>query len=209
MRVCASVLLTLIALSPALSGDPPKEATIAGMSLAKVPPLLYAQFPKKLTKDQGLHVEKVAPDSLGKKMGFEPHDIILSMGGVELKDAGQFARLLVALGDNTKVSILREGQKVSLALNLKLAEMPKGLAKENGLPDVTLKAEALGNNEHCLNLRFYAEGSGKLEEKVFKGSLGKIQTEVRDLAAHKGISTRVHQFVESALSQLKASHKSK
>src|SRR5689334_2113578 len=107
--VCASVLLIFVVSTPVLPGEPPKESTIAGLSRAKVPPSFYAQFPKKLTKDQGLLVEKVAPDSLGKKMGFEAHDIIISMGGVELKDAGQFARLLVALGDNTKVSILREG----------------------------------------------------------------------------------------------------
>jgi hypothetical protein len=208
MRSVVALLVLTLAAVPPLSAQAPKQNSVAGLDLVKVPESLYAHL-AKLPAGQGILIEKVAADSLGERVGFKRHDILVTMGGVELKDADHFARLLVALGDNTKVSILRGGQKVSLALNLKLEDLPKGLVKEGGFPDITLKAQALGNNEHSLNLRYYAEGTGKLEEIVLKGSLGKIEAEVRDLAAQKRVTPRVHQFVETAIARLRAINKTK
>src|SRR5213083_1982997 len=107
----AAGLFAFFSLSLVLFADPPgssKTSPIAGVCLEKVPEPLYAQVPV-LRGGQGLLVEKVLPNTVMARAGIQRYDVIVSYGGVLLKDSDHFARLLLAAGDKIPLALVRSG----------------------------------------------------------------------------------------------------
>ncbi len=207
MRLWIVTLVLLLLGEASLPAGPSKTTAkdpspVEGLVFRKVPGVLYAQVPK-LPAGQGLLIEKILPGSLGERVGLRHHDILLSMGGIVLKDPDHFARLLVALGDHSKLTLLRGGEKMFVLLRLKVEDLPKGVVKKEALPDVTLKAQSLGDNKMSINLRYYTERSGKLVEITLDGSLTEIEGRVRELGKLNRMPRRVQDLVEVALKRLR------
>lgn len=206
-RAMLLLIAVVLGLSPVWADPPPAATSVIGVKLQPVPKALYAHV-QKLPKGQGLLVDDVTKASLGERVGLKPHDILLSLGGIPLKDADHFARLLFALADNTTVTLVRRGEPMKLAITLKDEDLPKSLAKRAGLPEVTIRAQNLAANKVCLTLIYYPEKASKRVSVTVEGSLREIETQVDELARMNTMPATVHNVVGEALKCLRGLNES-
>src|SRR5262245_49646482 len=198
-RATLALVLLGLPLSHALADSP---APILGLDLGKIPEALYAQLPK-VPSGHGLLVEKVAVGSAGERLGIRRYDILLSVDGADLKDAEHFARMLFAVGKGSKLTLLRAGKEITMPLTITDMDLPKGVAKLGGLPDVTIKADVLDKNKLAVTLIYFRDDSGKRESVTVTGTHAEVCKQVDDLASNHRMPQRVHDLVEVALKRLR------
>jgi serine protease Do len=70
--------------------------------------------------DQGLLVTSVDPGSPAERAGLQPYDVILSIGGQRVTDAGSAGALLRSFlpGETVAVSLIRDGERMTAQMTL-------------------------------------------------------------------------------------------
>jgi hypothetical protein len=103
-----------IRVGPAPAAGKPIDERL-GLKTTALPPLVREQF--GLSKDEGLAVEKVAPDSVAAKIGLKANDILLKIDGQQVPGGpAPFRTLLTGLksGKSVEVVVLRRAKQETL-----------------------------------------------------------------------------------------------
>src|SRR5262249_59811012 len=108
-----------------------------------------------------------------------------------------------AVGKGSRLDLLRGGKVMTLPLAITDMDLPKGVAKLGGLPDVTIKADVLDKNKLAVTLIYFRDDSGKRESVTVTGSHAEACQQVDDLARNRRMPQRVHDLVEVALKRLR------
>ena len=105
--------------------------TYLGVTVERVPTVLYSQMPKILTKDQGLLIEHVAKNSPAEKAGLKPNDILVSYNEQKLTSPQQLVKLVHSDSSGKAVTLgyIREGK--SETCKATLAEHTYPLEQDN------------------------------------------------------------------------------
>jgi hypothetical protein len=74
--------------------EPGKKETYLGVALEPVPPALVAQLPDVLSKEQGMLVAEVMPDSPAAKAGLKQFDVLVSYDDQKLFSPEQLTKLV-------------------------------------------------------------------------------------------------------------------
>jgi membrane-associated protease RseP (regulator of RpoE activity) len=171
-----------------------KNEAFHGLRLVVVPDVLYAHV-ANLPKGQGLLVKQVTPESPAAQAGLKIHDIVLTIGGKDIKDGDHFATLIrkhkpTKAERKVPVVLLRGGKEVTLEVGLTVLHQmvetdpgtnSRGYAKTGKPPTVSCKATALGGERLQVTFEYYPVGNGKLKRNTFSGSLDEIEAKVQDL----------------------------
>jgi hypothetical protein len=183
------------------------ESPLTGLTLAKVPDVVYAQMPR-LPAKEGILVEQVLPNSAAASAGLKRHDILLSFDGVPLRDGEQFLKLAadsVAQG-RVPLIILRGGQKMILKVALVSppdTDSPKAMLKPEGPPAVAVHAKNLDSGKMSVTFTYYSKHSSKLESVTCSGSLDEIKKKLKDVGEQKQMPSRVQDLADLALDRLR------
>ncbi len=206
MRRVLLVLVCFFAPRSLPAQTPAEPTSVIGLHLAKVPESLHAHLPK-LAAGEGLLVDKVASGSPAERHGLKRHDILVSLDGTALRDTDHLARLLFAAQPNSNLAVIRAGKQVNLRLALKDEDLPKGLVKLGGPPDVTIKCQMLDDKKLSVTFMYYRD-TGKRESVTVAGSLPEIERSVQDLGKQNRFPARVQDLVEVALKRLRTANES-
>jgi hypothetical protein len=77
-------------------------------------------------------------------------------------------------------------------------------ALKSGVPSaVDVQAQRLEGGKLRVTFKYYAQGTGKLQEVTYTGSIGEIQNEVHQRGSQHGMSARVQDLVEVALRRIR------
>jgi serine protease Do len=93
-----------------------------GVGIQKIDPSLATQL--DLPNHEGALVTDVQPDSPAAKAGFQPQDVVVEFAGTKVRTPSQLSAVVsrTPIGSKQPVTVLRNGKKVELAVNVK--EMP-------------------------------------------------------------------------------------
>jgi hypothetical protein len=187
-----------VCLSGAVAQSP--EA-ILGLRLSAVPDLIYDQMPR-LKRGEGVVIQEVSPGSAAARAGLRRNDIVLSCAGQSVRDADHFTQLMRS--DNSKsrftLVLLRGGQTVPVDVAL---DIPRASLKPLGPPAVDVQAQRVEGGKLRVTFKYYAQGTGKLQEVTCTGSLDDIENEVHERGRQQGMSARVQDLVEVALRRIR------
>jgi hypothetical protein len=209
MRSCLVAFLSVLALGPAVHGqvpEPPasKATILPGLTVARVPDVLYAQVPK-LQPGQGLIVDEIAPGSMAAKVDLKRHDVLLKYDGQLIRDRDQFNKLVRAtkLDHKAPLVLLRGGKEVTLDIALNTTELAtlnvKGAIKPGGPPAVAIECTSLDNGKLQVVLGYYAEKSNKLQTVTCTGSL----TEIEQQISEQMLPNHIQELVDVAIKRLR------
>jgi PDZ domain len=207
MRRVLLVLICLVAARSLPAQTPAEPTSVIGLHLTKVPESLHAHLLPTLAAGEGLLVDKVASASPAERHGLKRHDILVSLDGTALHDTDHLARLLFAAQPNSNLALIRAGKQVNLRLALKDEDLPKGLVKLGGPPDVTIKCQMLDDKKLSVTFMYYRD-TGKRESVTVAGSLPEIERSVQDLGKQNRFPARVQDLVEVALKRLRTANES-
>ncbi len=171
-----------------------EKGPFLGVLFASVSEALYDQLPQ-LPRKQGVLVTHVLPDSPAAKAELRRNDILLQYDEQKIRDCDDFANFIRASKPNRKVTLrlLRGGKEssadVTLALGpvLRIAEaadgpdVPKGVAKPNGPPAVSVSATPLEQGRMRVAIEYLPEGATRLRTITCEGSTADIDGEVDKL----------------------------
>jgi hypothetical protein len=176
------------------------KGPFVGVLFASVSEALYDQLPQ-LPRNHGVLITHVLPDSPAAKADVHKNDILLKFDGKRIQDCDSFARLIRGSAPDQKVTLrlLRGGKEMSVDVNvvlgpaLKIAEgasrtkpidgpdVPKGLAKPNGPPPVSVSATPLDKGRMRVLIEYLPEGETRLQTLNCEGSAADIDAEVDKL----------------------------
>ncbi|MBW8883315.1 MAG: PDZ domain-containing protein, partial [Planctomycetia bacterium] len=93
-----------------------------GIGIQKIDPSLATQL--ELSNYDGALVTDVQPESPAAKAGFQPQDVVVDFAGSKIRTPAQLSAVVsrTPIGSKQPVTVLRNGKKIELAVNLK--EMP-------------------------------------------------------------------------------------
>lgn len=200
-----SVVFVLgLAPARAQSADPPateEKGTYLGVLFSAVPEIVYEQLPT-LSRNHGVAVTHVLPDSPAAAGGLRRHDILLQYDDKKIRDPEHFARLVHDDKPERKVKFLlvragrEETAEVTLALGpvLKIAqssaathqgqeEVAKATAKPADPASVNVSATPLGGGNLKVTIEYYQENSGRLRSVTCSGTPADIEKEIQRLPA--------------------------
>jgi hypothetical protein len=197
-RWLSALVLFALCTSSAVAQSPDP---ILGIRLSAVPDLLYDQVPQ-LKRGQGVAIADVAPGSAAARAGLRRNDIVLSCAGQAVRDTEHLNQLLRSDLPTRRVALvlLRAGKTMPLDVALDGA---RAALKPLGPPAVDVQAQRLEGDKLRVTFKYYAQGTGKLQEVTCTGSLGEIENEVHQRGQLHGMSARVQDLVEVALRRIR------
>jgi membrane-associated protease RseP (regulator of RpoE activity) len=181
-----------------------KATILPGLSVVRVPDVLYAQVPQ-LQPGQGLIVDEIASGSLAAQFDLKRLDVLLSYDGQPVRDRDQFNKLVLAtkLDQKAPLVLLRGGKEVTFRVALNTTELAtnnvKGAIKPGGPPAVAIECTSLDNGKLQVVLGYYPEKSAKLQTVICTGSLMEIEQQVRD----QMLPTKIQELAEVAIKRLR------
>jgi membrane-associated protease RseP (regulator of RpoE activity) len=199
-----SALLSPLASVHAQRGEPTttndEKGAFVGVLFASVSEALYDQLPQ-LPRNHGVLVTHVLPDSPAAKADVRKNDILLKYDDQKIQSCDNFAKLIRGTKPDHKVTLrlLRGGKEISVDVNvvlgpaLKIAEgtsrsgavdgsdVPKGLAKPNGPPPVSVSATPLDKGRMRVAIEYLPEGETRLSTLSCEGSATDIDSEMQKL----------------------------
>ncbi len=208
-----SAFLAPLASLHAQKGEPvtgsDEKGPFVGVLFASVSEALYDQLPQ-LPRKQGVLVTHVLPDSPAAKADVRKNDILLKYDDQKIRDCDDFAKLIRGSKPDHKVSLrlLRGGREMSMDVTvvlgpaLKIAEatsrpsategsdVPKGVAKPNGPPSVSVAATPLEKGRMRVAIEYLPEGETRLRTLNCEGSVTDIDTEVDKLPERERAQAR-------------------
>ena len=187
------------------------KGPFVGVLFASVSEALYDQLPQ-LPRNNGVLVMHVLPDSPAAKADVRKNDILLKYDGQRIQDCDNFARLIRDTKPDHKVALrlLRGGKEMTVDVNvvlgpaLKIAEgasrgsagegsdVPKGLAKPNGPPSVSVAATPLEKGRMRVSIEYLPEGETRLQTINCEGSYADIDAEVAKLPDRERAQARAY-----------------
>jgi hypothetical protein len=92
-----------------------EEKPILGVLVSPVPPVLRTQL--SIEEDEGLVVEEVTDGSLAARLGLRRHDVVLSVNGASVGEAGSLREAAgkVKEGEEIRLRVLRAGKVEEIA----------------------------------------------------------------------------------------------
>jgi len=188
------------------------DDTNLGCRLTSVPDVLYAHIPE-LQRGQGLLVESVKPGSRAAEIGLKPHDIVMMVGTMPVKNGEELQGKLGTLpaGEREVLRLIRGGKEFALIVAQPSAKdasytPPKSLFKPGGPPAVSVEIKPLSAGGLEVNL-FYLNQANKMERRALNGSLESIERQVADLAKNGQMPANIHDLVAPALERLRTKGK--
>jgi hypothetical protein len=188
------------------------KGTYLGLLFAPVPDILYDQLPQ-LTRECGVAISHVLPDSPAAKAGLRPNDILLQYGDEKVRDCKQVARLIRDDKPERKVRLtyLRGGKEetseATLALGpaLRIADqspgqpddLSRGIAKAANPSAVNIAATPLGGNSMKVTVEYYDDRAGRSRSFPCSGTPDEIDKQLLKLPDD------VQKLVKAALRRLR------
>jgi len=210
LLVCTLSAVSLYAQQPGVA----KKADYTGLGcrLTSVPDALYAHIPD-LQRGQGLLVESVRAGSRAAEIGLKPHDIVLMVGTMPVKNGEELQGKLGALpaGEREVLRLIRGGKEFALIVAQPSTTdatymPPKSLFKPGGPPAVSVEIKPLAAGTMEVNL-FYLNQANKMERRALNGSLESIERQVAELAKNGQMPANIHDLVAPALERLRTKQK--
>jgi hypothetical protein len=194
------LVLILLAATPGFGADPPaaEEGTFLGVLFSPVPGGL------------GVRITHVLPGSPGANADLRRNDLLLRYDGTPIRDCEHLALLIQKDEPGRKVPLLvcRDSHEQSVVVTLgrgpaiRLAapetEPPRGVAKPNGPPLVSVRATPLCPGQVRLVIEYYPEGARQPKTVTCEGELKQIEAEVQKLPE------RERACVQTVLKRLRA-----
>jgi hypothetical protein len=208
--VCTLSVVSLFAQQPGVAKKADENAL--GCRLTSIPDVLYAHIPE-LQRGQGLLVESVKAGSRAAEIGLKPHDIVVMVGTMPVKNGEELQGKLgtLAAGEREVLRLVRGGKEFALIVAQPSAKdasytPPKSLFKPGGPPAVSVEIKPLpaGGMEVTL---FYLNQANKMERRALNGSLESIERQVSELAKNGQMPANIHDLVAPALERLRTKQK--
>ncbi len=202
----------IVCLAPNLWAQTPE--TSLGLTLAKIPDVVYAQMPP-LSRDQGVLVEAVEPNSPAWRVGLRRYDIITSLDSAKTPADVNVVVDKLKRVKSTKVTVLRAGREMVLTFDPTRKDgipdkdkdkdplTPKSYLKPGGPPAITIQVQPLEEGQLSLVLTYYSANSGKLESLTYDGTMENIESQIHSDAREQRMPDRVQDLVEVALKRVR------